>query len=878
MRRRTKPSPYGFVPLWIMAAAWAGTVATRQAIAQTSGNPAVAPLTVSSPTPADHAAEAITVTGRRSAGAVLGDDKPITRIGPEEVRAYGVDTVSDLLTAISPETRSGRGTGTNPPVVLLNGQRISGNQELQDLPFEAVARVDIFTEEEALRYGYSADQRVVNIVTVRRFHSGRINLAAGQSTDGGAQTIAPSLSFTHLNGDRRINLSARYSANAWLRDSARGVVPPRAGGLYDNVGNLVAADGGSLDPGLDALAGRPVTVAGVPTLAEGESPALADFLPYADTPRSSTDSSAYTLQPRKHVGTLNGVLADRLFDEVSAALNLTYTHQDQESLQGPARGILDLPADNPFSPFATDTRLYRDFTEVSPLHQRARTDSGHAGLNANGRFGTWKWNANASYDHGVTVTRTETGLDLSTVQGLLDAGDDGLDPYVRFPGRYLGVRTRNSGRSVSSTGRVSFLLSGTVTHLPAGDLFGSVGLTGTLAAQNATSRIGGKTERGDIQRDVGNLHLNGDIPIFGEDFLPAAGKLGANVNGSVSRVSRFGTLGAVGGGLTWSPVDWVQFPFSYTTRRDAPTAAQLVSPTIQTPNVTTYDYVRGQSVQVTTLTGGNPDLTATRRRELSLGAIVNPPFLSDARLHVNYVRARTDNGVQSLPTATAAIENAFPDLYRRDQAGMLEIVDLRPVNVSRETRNEWNATFVYSRPFSSGANSRKGGRHEGKTDGKNDGGRIYLIATQVWRLKDDILLRPGLPALDLLNGGTIGASGGQPRHEATIQAGLYDQGFGVRLVGKWQSGTSAIASSAANSLFFSDLKTLNATVFVDLGRTPRGSGMPWAHNLRLSLAMVNLFNTRIRVRNGTGATPAGYAPAFMDPLGRTITLTLRKAL
>ncbi|MFW7268092.1 hypothetical protein ACMAUO_08960 [Gluconacetobacter sp. Hr-1-5] len=871
MRRRPKPSSHGFVPLWIMAAAWAGTVGTRQAIAQTSSNLAVAPLAVSSPTPADHAAEAITVTGKRMAGTVLGDDKPITRIGPEEVRAYGVDTVSDLLTAISPETRSGRGTGTNPPVVLLNGQRISGNQELQDLPFEAIARVDIFTEEEALRYGYPADQRVVNIVTVRRFHSGRLNLAAGQSTDGGAQNIAPSLSFTHLNGDRRINLSARYSANAWLRDSARGVVPPRASGLYDNTGNLVAADGGSLDPGLDALVGKPVTVAGIPTLAEGESPALADFLPYADTPRSSTDSSAYTLQPRKHVGTLNGVLADRLFDDVSASLNLTYTHQDQESLQGPARGILDLPADNPFSPFETDTRLYRNFTEVSPLHQRARTDSGHAGLNFNGRFGTWKWNANASYDHGVTVTRTETGLDLSTVQGLLDTGDDGLDPYARFPGRYLGARTRNSGRSVSSAGKVSGLLSGTVAPLPAGDLFISVGLAGNLTAQNATSRIGGTTERGDIQRDVGNLHLNGDIPVFGKDFFPAAGKLGANVNGSVSRVSHFGTLGAIGGGLTWSPLDWVQFPLSYTTRRDAPTAAQLVSPTIQTPNVTTYDYVRGESVQVTTLTGGNPDLVATRRRELSLGAIVNPPFLSDARLHVNYVRTRTDNAVQSLPTATAAIESAFPDLYRRDQAGMLDIVDLRPINVSRETRNEWNATFVYSRPFSSNAKDRKGGR-------KNDGGRIYLIATQVWRLKDEILLRPGLPAIDLLNGGTVGASGGQPRHEATIQAGLYDQGFGVRLVGKWQSGTSAIASSAANSLFFSDLKTLDATVFVDLGRTSRGSRMKWAHDLRLSLATVNLFDTRIRVRNGAGATPAGYQPAFMNPLGRTVTLTLRKAL
>ncbi|MGJ3629017.1 hypothetical protein AB5I41_23055 [Sphingomonas sp. MMS24-JH45] len=48
----------------------------------------------------------------------------------------------------APQTRSGRGAG-GPPVVLVNGRRVSGFQEIRDLPTEAIQRVDILPEEVA---------------------------------------------------------------------------------------------------------------------------------------------------------------------------------------------------------------------------------------------------------------------------------------------------------------------------------------------------------------------------------------------------------------------------------------------------------------------------------------------------------------------------------------------------------------------------------------------------------------------------------------------------------------------------------------------------------------------------------------------------------
>ncbi|MFB9914548.1 TonB-dependent receptor [Gluconobacter kanchanaburiensis] len=852
-------------------------LSSSTALAQTSSAstppaPSHSATTVTTSTTSANGDEKIVVKGHRPAGAVLGDAKPIMQIQADEIRSYGVDTVADLLTAISPETRSGRGATGNSPVVLLNGKRISGMQEVNDLPFEAISRVEIFTEEEALRYGYPADERVVNIITVKNFRAVRMRAYGSTSTDGGGDDGVLGASFTKITGDRRINLSARYEAQARLLDSDRGVTPPSASSLYANDGNIASSTGGSIDPSLDALVGQSVTSAGVPSLTSGQIPTLQDFTTYANAPHVSSNASSYSLQPRTHDLTLNGVYADQIFKDVATSFNASYTHSDSESLQGPARGILTVPAGNPYSPFSRDTLLYRDYTSVSPLQQRSHTDTVHAGVNFNGDVGSWKWNSTGSFDRSTTSTNSQTGLDLSAAQTALTDGAADFDPFSALDRSWLNSRLVNYGHTTGTTGKITGLMSGSLFSLPAGDVSTSIAPAGTLTEQNATSVSQGKFQKTHISRDVGTLQINGDIPIANarKHVLSFLGKLDGNVNGAISQVSHFGTLGTIGGGVTWEPVSWIQFPLSVTDRTEAPDATDLVAPRIETPNVTTYDYVTGRSVQVTTISGGNRNLHAADRHEVSIGTIISPTFLDGARLHVNYVRDRNHNPVVSLPTATAAIEGAFPDRYQRNSDGVLDVVDLRPVNALMEKRNEWNATFSFSRPL--------GKSPSGKDGHKHSGGRYYIVLTQVWRLKDTVQLRSGVSPIDLLNGGTIGGTGGQPRHEVELQSGFFRNGFGFRLVTKWQSATSTLASTHAKSLFFSDLATVDTTAFADLGEIPGWQNRNWARNFRIMVSASNLFNTRIRARNGAGVTPAGYEPAFLDPLGRTVSISIRKSV
>jgi outer membrane receptor protein involved in Fe transport len=51
---------------------------------------------------------------------------------------------------------------------------------------------------------------------------------------------------------------------------------------------------------------------------------------------------------------------------------------------------------------------------------------------------------------------------------------------------------------------------------------------------------------------------------------------------------------------------------------------------------------------------------------------------------------------------------------------------------------------------------------------------------------------------------------------------------------------------------------------------------PWMRGMRVSLAVNNLLNTRQKVTDGTGATPYAYQPAYLDPLGRTVMISVRK--
>ena len=114
--------------------------------------------------------ETVVVTGQRPRGSVVGDIPPenVLNAATSAPPARPASRTARRHRAADRQRPRPRG---GPPVLLLNGRRISGFRELRDIPPEAIERMEILPEEVALKYGYRADQRVVNFVLRRRFHS-----------------------------------------------------------------------------------------------------------------------------------------------------------------------------------------------------------------------------------------------------------------------------------------------------------------------------------------------------------------------------------------------------------------------------------------------------------------------------------------------------------------------------------------------------------------------------------------------------------------------------------------------------------------------------------------------------------------------------------
>jgi hypothetical protein len=792
----------------LVSALLAGVAAPARAQEPVSPAAALqAPQAASAPVPAaapeemiGEDEEDIVVVGQRERAAVIGDIKPEVQLSPADIRSYGVNSVAELLDELAPQISTNQGRDRGASVVLLNGLKISGFSEIRDLPTEAIQRVDILPEEVALKYGYKAEQKVVNIVLRRRFRATTVELSDRLATDGGANRPQAEANLLRITPDGRFSINGEYERNNQLLESQR-----------------------------DILAG------------------------------TGFDQRRFrTLLPSSDEASLNAVYARGIAEGVSATVNGRVERND-------SRALLGLSADGAGPPITQNN---------DSLNTRLATT-------LNGAISGWQWAFTGAYDRTATDTKTSV--------------------------------TADTAHSTASSFGGDFTINGQPLTLPAGPVSTTLRLNSSTSDFSSRSERGGSLRSGDVHRDIGGGQVNVDLPIASRAraVLGFLGNLSLNGNLEVQRLSDFGTLNTYGFGTTWSPFSALNIVASWSDEDGAPTSQQLGNPVIVTPGVRVFDLVRGQSAIVTQINGGNPNLLADDRQVMKIGMTLRPFGETDLRLTANYTRARTRNAIESLSFPTAAIQAAFPDRFIRDADGNLITIDARPVNFFRERSDQlrWGINFSKRikdstaeqfralaaagrlqfpgrRPDGqTGASAGTGGQRQGgggRFSGRGrggGGGRLQFALYHTWHFKDDVLVRPGGPFIDLLNGGSTGRGGGQPRHEIEAQAGITRNGLGARLSANWQSGTTVQGASglAGDDLRFGSLATVNFRLFANLGGMPKViADHPWLRGSRVTVSIDNLFNERQRVRDATGMTPVNYQPDLLDPLGRTIRISFRK--
>lgn len=809
-----------------MAAA-ADTLPDAAAIA-----PAVQPVDADTSAPDDDQGEEeegeIVVTAQRLAGQLETDIAAEAELDEAAIASYGASSIEELLDALEPMTRSGRGRGGGRPVILVNGRRTSGFGAVRNIPPEAIAKVEVFPEEVALQYGYAATERVVNFVLKPDFRQVSVEAEAGVPTQGGQFKSELEPAFTAIGKNGRLNLNASWEHQTMLLESERDLD-------YDD-----------------------------PVLAAG--------------------ASARSLSSASDQYVLDGTLVRNIDKVTEASVSLRFDQTDSLSLLGPDTGG---PGD--------------------PLRRDSRTQNWTSSASVNGMLGDWRWSVTGNYADADTRTFTDRA------GGTRDRFDSSQQSF--------GANTNVSG-SLGEGWAGPLRLSATASY--SGLRFDS------------QSQRGGVVTTTDLSRDVPSVFGSLNVPLLDPDYGVGPIRVSATLSGQVQKPSDFQTLKNWGANLNFVFTDNLSLVASFNSDEEAPSVTQLGAAPLTTEGVTYYDLKTGQTGLITTTTGGNPFLLAERRRDFKLGLNWEVPMVEGLRVSVNYNSNKSYDTANGFPLLTPEIEAAFPDRVTRAPDGTLLAIDQRPVNFDRASNSQirWGFNFGKSfgqpEPGARGGGEGRGGRRSGAGappsasgdapppaegaargegqqaapppaaeagprrggggrgfgrrgggggpfGGGQQGGRWQVSLYHTIKLTDKVLIGPGVPELDLLNGSATGNGGGSNRHLVELDGGVFYKGFGARVSAKYDSG-STVVGGANGDLDFHDLATFNLRVFADFNQMPKLTGdLPFLKNSRLRLSVNNLFDAQRKVTDASGTVPLTYQPGYTDSLGRYVELEWRKA-
>lgn len=342
--------------------------------------------------------------------------------------------------------------------------------------------------------------------------------------------------------------------------------------------------------------------------------------------------------------------------------------------------------------------------------------------------------------------------------------------------------------------------------------------------------------------------------------LRSIGDLSASAEFTRSRASRVGALARSTFAFQWQPAREVQLVGSLTAGAAAPGIDLVASPLLLTPGVRYFDPLRGETVDIAQLSGGDPSLERQRRANRELTLRLSPLRTTQLQLTATYEGLRDRDTIIAFPAASGLLLRAFPERFLRQADGTLTQVDIRPIRLKRRSEDQIRFGLQLDLP-----------------PGRGSTARFNLYTSYTYLIRSEVILTSAFEAIDLLSADALGVgSEARPRHLADVALSYAERGLGLRLTGRFE-GASFLeinGSEMPNSIRFAPLATFGARFFIAGQRAALNSG--WLKGTRVTASILNLTNSRKRSLDTFGETPLRYQAAYFDPKGRSIALEFRK--
>jgi hypothetical protein len=793
----------------------------------------------------------IVINGAKARGSVIGDIPPEDVLDSRDVRATGATNIDELLQALAPQIGSAQGRGSGRPVMLLNGQRISGFRELRDIPTEAIERVEILPEEVALKYGYSSDQKVVNIVLRPRFRSTVAKLGAGAPTEGGEANASGDVTRLMISRAGRTQFNLHAEGNSMLTESERNLCLTQPCSAPQDQTDLRARSlvGAKRDVRGSAIVNRTIlgnvsaTLNGELEHNEGHS-----LIGFGDTLATTLDRN--TTADTAHLGTtLN-------WDKAQWHWNVTGNADWARNVTGTDRDNLEFRRDR----------------------ARETTTSGDLTATTNGNlFKLPAGDASATLRAGLSTEQLDSHSLAAGVRNSASLGRTQENGAINVD---LPISRRR--KDFSALGNLTLNANAEVNHLSD---FGTLTKFGAGANWSPLDRLNLLTS---WTREEGPPTINQlgdpvlttpDTRIF--DFTTGQTALvTAITGGNPNLLSDRRTVLKFGG--YWQPIKNTDLRLraDYVHQRiDRPISTVTVTPTIEAAFPDRF--VRDANGDLVSVDLRPLNFDSSRKDTLRIGFDFSHPLKSrrPSQSVIDQIRAQF-RAARGGATAREQGRDATQGTQGAPASG--QGTPPRPANQTETTPS--NATSPPPPPPSesgergSGARGGFGGRRGGGGGffGGGNRGRIQFSLTDTITFVDKVTIAPGFPDLDFLHGDAAGQSGGTPRHSIEAQAGYFNNGLGARIGADWRSGTR-VNTLTGDNLHFSPLATFDLRLFANPGDIPEiAVKHPWLRGTQVRLEVNNVFNSRPKVHDAFGNVPTNFQPDLLEPLGRTIMISFRK--
>jgi iron complex outermembrane recepter protein len=449
-----------------------------------------------------------------------------------------------------------------------------------------------------------------------------------------------------------------------------------------------------------------------------------------------------------------------------------------------------------------------------------------------------------------------------------------------------GAFSADIASSMEADSKLSALdavVSGSVAHLPGGDMKVSVGgeFRSERFGSNTDIDFSGQASSStvpNLQRHVRSAYAEGFIPVIGQDnALPGARRLEISAAGRFDDYSDFGSTINPKLGLMWEPVSGFELRGSYGTSFRAPLLSQLGSTqTLNTSSVA--DPAASAGVTDTIVVGGgNPALKPEKSTSFTGGFDLRPIELPGADLSMTFFHIHFTDRVATPPTSTGGaieltdpalapfvIRNPSPSqiLGYFNTPGFIDETGMGPGAVQAILLNQYANV---------GTSIESGVDLSAKYAFPVGPGKVNFSLAVERLLKNEFQTVSTLPFIAALN-----TFGEPPKWKGRAGAGWTQEHFAASLFVNYVN--------SYQNLLFTPPQGVGSFATADLFLSYKSGEAPpmyLARNLTISLSINNIADKKppyvqIPGVDLSGGTPIPFDPTNASPVGRLITLSVIK--